>query len=88
MSVIGKNADSLVNVFNIDVIVKAEVHRLVAVDDDNRAVGIISLSDILRHLILDPPVTQSQKVDQIEIMDYAQETDGIAGEIKDERATN
>jgi len=35
--------------------VKAEVHRLVAVDDENRAVGIISLSDVLRHLILELP---------------------------------
>ena len=72
-------------------IVKAEVHRLVAVDDDNRAVGIISLSDILRHLILDPPVTQSPPiVNQPEMMDtsYTQEVDGVAGEIKDERVTN
>ncbi|KAI3410193.1 hypothetical protein GPALN_006551 [Globodera pallida] len=47
--------DSLMTV--IDVIVKAEVHRLVVVDDKNRVVGIISLSDILRHLVLDPPST-------------------------------
>nr|CAD2165006.1 unnamed protein product [Meloidogyne enterolobii] len=39
----------------IDILVKAEVHRLVAVDDENRAVGIISLSDVLRHLILELP---------------------------------
>ncbi|KAL3085177.1 hypothetical protein niasHS_010246 [Heterodera schachtii] len=45
--------DSLMTV--IDVIVKAEVHRLVVVDDDNHVVGIISLSDILSHLVLEPP---------------------------------
>jgi CBS-domain-containing membrane protein len=43
-----------------DVIVKAEVHRLVVVNDENRAVGIISLSDILRHLVLEPPTSLDQ----------------------------
>jgi 5'-AMP-activated protein kinase regulatory gamma subunit len=47
--------DSLMTV--IDVIVKAEVHRLVVVDSENRAVGIISLSDILKFLVLNPPQT-------------------------------
>lgn len=40
---------------SLDILVKAEVHRLVVVDDENRAVGIISLSDVLRHLILELP---------------------------------
>lgn len=35
-------------------IVKAEVHRLVVVDDDNKVVGVISLSDILNYLVLRP----------------------------------
>lgn len=35
-------------------IVKAEVHRLVVVDDDNKVVGVISLSDILTYLVLRP----------------------------------
>jgi 5'-AMP-activated protein kinase regulatory gamma subunit len=35
-------------------IVKAEVHRLVVVDDDNRVFGVISLSDILSYLVLRP----------------------------------
>ncbi|KAI6220096.1 5'-AMP-activated protein kinase subunit gamma-2 [Aphelenchoides fujianensis] len=39
----------------VDAIVKAEVHRLIVTNDDQRVVGIISLSDILRFLILDPP---------------------------------
>lgn len=39
----------------IDIIVKAEVHRLIVTDDEQRVVGIISLSDILKHLVLEPP---------------------------------
>jgi len=35
-------------------IVKAEVHRLVVVDDDNKVTGVISLSDILNYLVLRP----------------------------------
>lgn len=45
-------ADSLKVV--IDKIVKAEVHRLVIVDDGDHVVGIVSLSDILNYLILKP----------------------------------
>uniref|UniRef100_A0A8C9YTD5 Protein kinase AMP-activated non-catalytic subunit gamma 2 n=1 Tax=Sander lucioperca TaxID=283035 RepID=A0A8C9YTD5_SANLU len=35
-------------------IVKAEVHRLVVVDEESRIVGIVSLSDILQALVLTP----------------------------------
>ncbi|KAK8379098.1 hypothetical protein O3P69_019138 [Scylla paramamosain] len=35
-------------------IVRAEVHRLVVVDEKDRVVGIISLSDILKELVLKP----------------------------------
>ncbi|XP_064463421.1 5'-AMP-activated protein kinase subunit gamma-1-like isoform X3 [Ornithodoros turicata] len=35
-------------------IVKAEVHRLVVVDEEDHVVGIISLSDILSYLVLKP----------------------------------
>ncbi|KAM4543524.1 5'-AMP-activated protein kinase subunit gamma-2-like isoform 3-T3 [Fundulus diaphanus] len=38
----------------VDRIVKAEVHRLVVVDDRSRIVGIVSLSDILQALVLTP----------------------------------
>ncbi|XP_061660474.1 5'-AMP-activated protein kinase subunit gamma-2-like isoform X2 [Syngnathoides biaculeatus] len=38
----------------VDRIVKAEVHRLVAVDRQSRIVGIVSLSDILQALVLSP----------------------------------
>ncbi|MED6292180.1 hypothetical protein CHARACLAT_031024 [Characodon lateralis] len=38
----------------VDRIVKAEVHRLVVVDDKSRIVGIVSLSDILQALVLTP----------------------------------
>ncbi|XP_018573829.1 uncharacterized protein LOC108912898 [Anoplophora glabripennis] len=35
-------------------IVKAEVHRLVVVDDEEKVIGIISLSDLLLYLVLKP----------------------------------
>lgn len=35
-------------------IVRAEVHRLVVVDDEEKVIGIISLSDILLYLVLRP----------------------------------
>uniref|UniRef100_A0A8D0D126 Protein kinase AMP-activated non-catalytic subunit gamma 2 n=1 Tax=Sander lucioperca TaxID=283035 RepID=A0A8D0D126_SANLU len=38
-------------------IVKAEVHRLVVVDEESRIVGIVSLSDILQALVLTPAGT-------------------------------
>ncbi|KAL1006439.1 hypothetical protein UPYG_G00072430, partial [Umbra pygmaea] len=38
----------------VDRIVKAEVHRLVVVDETARIVGIVSLSDILQALVLTP----------------------------------
>ncbi|XP_063903366.1 5'-AMP-activated protein kinase subunit gamma-2-like isoform X2 [Zophobas morio] len=38
----------------MDKIVKAEVHRLVVVDDDDKVIGIISLSDLLLYLVLRP----------------------------------
>uniref|UniRef100_A0AC34REJ7 CBS domain-containing protein n=1 Tax=Panagrolaimus sp. JU765 TaxID=591449 RepID=A0AC34REJ7_9BILA len=45
--------DSLMTV--IDVIVKAEVHRLIVTDESQFVVGIISLSDILKHIVLELP---------------------------------
>uniref|UniRef100_A0A915PC78 Uncharacterized protein n=1 Tax=Setaria digitata TaxID=48799 RepID=A0A915PC78_9BILA len=47
--------DSLMTI--VEMIVRAEVHRLVVVDHNKKVVGIISLSDILRFLVLEPPVT-------------------------------
>lgn len=41
----------------VEKIVRAEVHRLVVVDHDKKVIGIISLSDILRFLVLEPPIT-------------------------------
>ncbi|XP_008194318.1 5'-AMP-activated protein kinase subunit gamma-2 isoform X3 [Tribolium castaneum] len=38
----------------MDKIVKAEVHRLVVVDDDDKVIGIISLSDLFLYLVLRP----------------------------------
>lgn len=43
------------SLFNImDKIVRAEVHRLVVVDNEEKVIGIISLSDLLLHLVLKP----------------------------------
>ena len=47
-----KATDSLNSV--METIVKAEVHRLVVVSDDNKVAGVISLSDILSYLVLRP----------------------------------
>uniref|UniRef100_A0A3B5KT99 CBS domain-containing protein n=1 Tax=Xiphophorus couchianus TaxID=32473 RepID=A0A3B5KT99_9TELE len=41
----------------VDRIVKAEVHRLVVVDDESHIIGIVSLSDILQALVLMPAGT-------------------------------
>ncbi|XP_022237626.1 5'-AMP-activated protein kinase subunit gamma-1-like isoform X2 [Limulus polyphemus] len=38
----------------VETLVKAEVHRLVMVDDDDHVVGVVSLSDILKFLVLRP----------------------------------
>merc|ERR1712038_1879056 len=47
-----KHTDTLFSV--MEKIVKAEVHRLVIVDENNRVMGVISLSDILSYLVLRP----------------------------------
>uniref|UniRef100_A0A9J7YVC2 Protein kinase, AMP-activated, gamma 2 non-catalytic subunit b n=1 Tax=Cyprinus carpio carpio TaxID=630221 RepID=A0A9J7YVC2_CYPCA len=44
----------------VDRIVKAEVHRLVVVDDNSSIEGIISLSDILQALVLTPAGIDAQ----------------------------
>lgn len=36
-----------------DTIRKSRVHRFVVVDDDNRLVGLLSLSDILEYILLE-----------------------------------
>ncbi|KAF7705969.1 5'-AMP-activated protein kinase subunit gamma-1 [Silurus meridionalis] len=49
----------------VDRIVKAEVHRLVVVDENSKIEGIISLSDILQALVL-APAGLSRKEDKTE----------------------
>ncbi|KAK8746423.1 hypothetical protein OTU49_017010 [Cherax quadricarinatus] len=55
-------------------IVRAEVHRLVVVDEKNRVVGVISLSDILKELVLkpcndvEPNSLRSANVSQMEVV--------------------
>ncbi|XP_047136471.1 5'-AMP-activated protein kinase subunit gamma-1-like isoform X1 [Hydra vulgaris] len=39
----------------IDRIANAQVHRLVVVDEFNKILGVVSLSDILRFIVLNPP---------------------------------
>ncbi|XP_074659072.1 uncharacterized protein LOC141911886 isoform X2 [Tubulanus polymorphus] len=41
-------------------IVKAEVHRLVIVDDEKKVVGILSLSDLLNFLVLNPKLDEDE----------------------------
>jgi CBS domain containing-hemolysin-like protein len=38
-------------------IVKAEVHRLVVVDNDEHVIGILSLSDLLHYIVIRPTKT-------------------------------
>ncbi|KAJ8025091.1 5'-AMP-activated protein kinase subunit gamma-2 [Holothuria leucospilota] len=38
----------------MDRIIKAGVHRLVMVDDEQHVIGVVSLSDLLTHLVLKP----------------------------------
>uniref|UniRef100_A0A8R1HYQ6 CBS domain-containing protein n=1 Tax=Caenorhabditis japonica TaxID=281687 RepID=A0A8R1HYQ6_CAEJA len=47
-----QETDSLFQV--LEAIVKAEVHRLIVTDQDKKVVGVVSLSDILKYLVLDP----------------------------------
>ncbi|CAJ0942950.1 unnamed protein product, partial [Mesorhabditis belari] len=54
----------------IETIVRAEVHRLVATDSSKRVVGIVSLSDILKYLVLDPQV-QPTKSEPMDVSDYS-----------------
>ncbi|CAF2518073.1 unnamed protein product [Rotaria sp. Silwood2] len=39
-------------------IVKAEVHRLVVVDNDEHVIGVLSLSDLLNYIVIRPTKTQ------------------------------
>jgi 5'-AMP-activated protein kinase regulatory gamma subunit len=38
----------------IERIVKAEVHRLVIIDNDERVIGVLSLSDVLYYIVIRP----------------------------------
>jgi 5'-AMP-activated protein kinase regulatory gamma subunit len=38
----------------IERIVKAEVHRLVIIDNDEYVIGILSLSDVLQYIVIRP----------------------------------
>lgn len=49
----------------IDSLVKAEVHRLIVTDASKKVVGIISLSDILKHLIIELPKLAEASVDEL-----------------------
>jgi len=51
--------DSLITV--MEKIVRAEVHRLVVVDNEDKVIGVISLSDILKELVLKPCRKNSTK---------------------------
>ncbi|CEF68567.1 IP17340p [Strongyloides ratti] len=54
-----RTTDSLINI--VQILVESQVHRLVAVDDEDKILGIVSLSDILRYLILDVPNSSKNK---------------------------
>lgn len=48
----------------VEKIVKADVHRIVVVDDRDRVLGVISLSDILSFLVLRPAGMERKVVDK------------------------
>jgi len=52
----------------VEKIVKAGVHRIVVVDDQDHVAGMISLSDILNFLVLKPVEEQEQKTSSIIIV--------------------
>lgn len=54
-----KRADSLRSVMEKAVL--AEVHRLIVVDDDMKVDGIVSLTDILTHIILRPYLANGRR---------------------------
>jgi len=56
-----KGTDSLAVV--IHTLVKAEVHRIVITDEEKRVLGLVSLSDILRCLVLRKPGASIEKMD-------------------------
>lgn len=47
-------------------IVKAEVHRIIVVDDDDKVKGIVSLSDILMFLAIRPKESESKRAHKLE----------------------
>ncbi|KAG5874629.1 hypothetical protein JTB14_009800 [Gonioctena quinquepunctata] len=49
----------------LEKIMKAEVHRLVVVDDDDKVIGIISLSDLLLYLVLRPASEDGGSQDEV-----------------------
>jgi len=56
-----KDTDSLAVV--IQTLVKAEVHRIVITDEEKRVLGLVSLSDILRYLVLRRQGANVEKMD-------------------------
>lgn len=46
----------------IDRISTAKIHRLVCVDQDDVVLGIVSLSDILKYLVIEPPRLDGEKI--------------------------
>jgi 5'-AMP-activated protein kinase regulatory gamma subunit len=43
-------------------IVKAEVHRLVIVDDNEHVIGILSLSDLLNYIVIRPTKSENSSL--------------------------
>lgn len=56
----------------LEKIVRAEVHRIVVVDDKKVVIGMISLSDILRFLAL-KPLESEKDVPEIDILAEAED---------------
>ena len=62
-------------------IVKAEVHRLVVVDNDEHVIGVLSLSDLLYYLVLrSKPNTSTNPPILVPTISISHEDDSIAEE--------
>ena len=58
-------------------IVKAEVHRLVVVDQDEHVIGVLSLSDLLYYIVIRPEKTSLSNVLSVPTINILNEDDQI-----------
>ncbi|XP_071451748.1 uncharacterized protein SNF4Agamma isoform X2 [Hetaerina americana] len=65
-------------------IVRAEVHRLVIVDDDEKVIGMISLSDLLMYLVLRPSAAEDEASSGISIGTHLHSSSPLSSHLSSE----